>query len=134
MIPEIKSSLLDEELVERQQPSLTWKLDLEKGRITGKTDGLEAVKQAVLKSLQTDRFWHEIYTWDYGHELTSLIGSSPVFVESEARRMIGEALMTDDRITAVENVETTIANDQLTIRFTVTTIYGSFESEVSQNV
>ncbi|HIW31220.1 MAG TPA: DUF2634 domain-containing protein, partial [Candidatus Paenibacillus intestinavium] len=97
MIPEINSRILDEEPVERQQPSLTWKLDLEKGRITGKTDGHEAVKQAVLKSLQTDRFWYEIYSWDYGHELTNLIGGSPVFVESEARRMISEALMTDDR-------------------------------------
>ena len=134
MIPEIKSSLIDEERVERQQPSLTWKLDLEKGKITGKTDGLEAVKQAVLKSLQTDRFWYEIYTWDYGHELTSLIGSSPVFVESEAKRIIEEALMIDDRINGIENFTISVNGDQLTINFTVTTIYGSFEYEVRNNV
>ena len=135
MIPEVGESGLDNRLVKRQQPSLTWKLDLEKGKITGKTDGIDAVKQAVLKTLQTDRFWYAIYSFNYGHELTLLIGSQPEFISSEVTRMIEEALLIDDRITAVKNVETSISGDnQISIRFTVTTIYGSFESEVNQSV
>jgi len=134
MIPEIGASRLDDGLVQRQRPSLTWKLDLEKGKITGKTDGLDAVKQAVLKSLQTDRFWYDIYSFDYGHELKLIIGSQPQFVTSEVTRMIEEALLIDDRITAVKNVETSISGDGMIIRFTVTSIYGSFEGVVTSNV
>ncbi|BFH65061.1 DUF2634 domain-containing protein [Paenibacillus azoreducens] len=134
MIPEIDENLLDESLDDQPLPSLTWQLDFDKGRIIGKTDGLDAIKQAVFKVFQTDRFWYDIYSFDYGHELTLLFGSSPEFVQSEAKRMIQEALLPDDRIDSVQDVEAKITGDQLTIRFTVVTIYGSFEQEVNWNV
>ena len=35
---------------EKEQPSLTYKLDLDTGRIVGKVDGLEAVNQFILKA------------------------------------------------------------------------------------
>lgn len=134
MIPETDENLLDEPLDEQPLPSLTWKMDFEKGRVVGMADGLEAIKQAVYKAFQTDRFWHDIYSFDYGHELTLLIGSSPEFVRSEATRMIQEVLMPDDRIQSVQNVEAEILGDQITLRFRVVTVYGSFEQEVSRNV
>lgn len=125
---------LDEETEVEEQPSLTWYLDFEKGKIVGRVDGLDAVKQAVFKVLQTNRFFFSIYTWDYGHELTKLIGTNPVFVKSEVKRIIEEALMVDDRITGIENVEASAVGDMLNVQFTVTTIYGSFNGEVSSNV
>lgn len=134
MIPETDQSLLDERLDEGTLPSLTWKFDLAKGRIVGKTDGLDAIKQAIYKVFQTDRFEYDIYSSDYGHELTLLLGSSPEFVQSEATRMITEALLADDRIDSVENVRAEMKEDQITIRFTVVTVYGSFEQEVNRNV
>lgn len=134
MIPETDQSLLDERLDEGPLPSLTWKFDLAKGRVVGKTDGLDAIKQAIYKVFQTDRFEYDIYSSDYGHELTLLLGSSPEFVQSEATRMITEALLTDDRIDSVENVRAEMKEDQITIRFTVVTVYGSFEQEVNRNV
>ena len=36
---------------EKEQPSLTYKLDLKTGRIVGKVDGLEAVNQYIEKAL-----------------------------------------------------------------------------------
>lgn len=134
MIPDFDEELLDDPLDDQPLPSLTWQIDLKKGKIVGKTDGLEAIKQAVFKVFQTDRFWHDIYTFDYGHELTLLLGSSPVFVQSEATRIIQEALMSDDRVQSVENVVAETQGDQMTIRFTVVTVYGSFEQEVSKDV
>ncbi|MDR9857820.1 DUF2634 domain-containing protein [Paenibacillus sp. VCA1] len=134
MIPETDENLLDESLDVQPLPSLTWQLDFDKKRIVGKIDGLDAIKQAVFKVFQTDRFWHDIYSFDYGHELTLLLGSSPEFVRSEATRMIQEALMPDDRIQSVQNVEAEILGDQITLRFGVVTVYGSFEQEVSRNV
>lgn len=84
MIPEVDQALLDEPLDDQERPSKTWRLDFKKGgRITGRVDGLDAVRQAVFKVLQTNRFWHDIYDFDYGHELSLLIGSQPEFVESE---------------------------------------------------
>ncbi|RED65469.1 DUF2634 domain-containing protein [Cohnella phaseoli] len=133
MIPEFDPALLDEPLDSGPRPSLTWRLDFDKGKVVGKTDGLEAIKQAVYKVFQTNRFWHDIYSPNYGHELTLLLGSSPLFVRSEAVRMIEEALLPDDRIDSVENVEALVDSDQILIRFTVATMYGSFEQEVSLN-
>lgn len=134
MIPETDQSLLDERLDEGPLPSLTWKFDLAKGRVVGKTDGLDAIKQAIYKVFQTDRFGYDIYSSDYGHELSLLLGSSPEFVQSEATRMITEALLADDRIDLVENVRAEMKEDQITIRFTVVTVYGSFEQEVNRYV
>ncbi|EHQ88297.1 DUF2634 domain-containing protein [Desulfosporosinus youngiae] len=112
---------------ETEQPSLTWKLDAAKERIAGRLDGLEAVKQAVFKILGTPRYHHLIYTTNYGSELETLIGMNPVFVKSEAARMIREALTQDDRITGVENIQTTVTGDGLLIECTVISKYGSFE-------
>lgn len=48
--------------------------------------------------------------------------------------MIAEALMPDERIQSVDNVVVAITGDQILITFTVRTIYGDFEQEVSANV
>src|SRR5690606_29056146 len=91
------------EVEEEQQPSLTYGIDFEKGRIIGMIDGLEAVKQAVFLILRTERYRYLIYSTDYGSELEGLIGRDSLFVQSELKRRIREALMQDDRIEDVTN-------------------------------
>lgn len=113
-----------------QQPSRTWNLDFERGRVNGTIDGLDAVRQAVFKILQTERFRYLIYSFNYGHELNGMVGVSPLFVQSEAARIIREALMTDDRIRAVEGVSVEINGDSMLIQFTVVSIFGNFQAEV----
>ena len=71
MIPVVDDELLT--LEDETQPSLTYALDAENGRIRGKVDGLEAVKQAVYLVLSTERFAHLIYSWNYGAELDGFI-------------------------------------------------------------
>lgn len=132
MIPQ--GSTINAPIEEVEQPSLTWKLDFEKGKVTRVIDNLEAIKQAVFKILQTDRFNYLIYSFNYGNELESLIGQSPLFVQSEFTRMITEALTQDDRITGIENMQIDIEGDRMLARFIVVTQYGSFEQEVSTNV
>jgi hypothetical protein len=116
------------------QPSRTWKLDFERGRVTGITDGLEAVRQAVSKIIQTERFRYFIYSFDYGIELKFLIGQSPAIVRSELRRRIVEALQQDDRIQDVTDFDITINGDTATVRFTVVSSFGSFQQEVVMHV
>jgi len=115
-------------------PSRTWRLDFERGRVTGMIEGLEAVRQAVFKILQTERFRYLIYDADYGVELASLVGRDPVFVQSELRRRITEALIQDDRIEDVTDFQIDVTGDAATVRFTVVSTFGSFQQEVTTNV
>ena len=57
---------IDEVTEAEEQPSLTYRLDLDNGRIVGKVDGLEAVNQAIRKAIITPRFKCLIYDDQYG--------------------------------------------------------------------
>jgi len=120
------------EIVEEQQPSLTFGIDFDRGRVIGMVDGLDAVKQAVFLILQTERYRHLIYTPDYGCELEGLVGRDPLFVQSEIKRRIREALMQDDRIEDVTNFSIQFDGDNALVRFTVISTFGNFE--VAQEV
>lgn len=109
------------------QPSLTYRLNLEEGTISGQVDGLEAIKQAVAKVLQTRRFEHLIYSSDYGQELYSVIGHNPLWAYAEIERHIKEALLQDDRIISVENMNIAFAGEQAIAEFTVRSLYGAFD-------
>lgn len=120
----------DLDIIEERQPSLTYKIDFEKGRIMGMIDGLEAVKQAVFLILQTERYQYLIYSSDYGCELIrDLIGKEPLFVRSELKRRITEALLQDDRIEDVTNFDIEINGDSALVRFTVVSVFGEFKVE-----
>lgn len=114
------------EVTDVPAPSRTWRLDFARGRVTGTIDGLEAVRQAVFKVLQTERFRYLIYSFNYGVELESLVGEDPLYVRSEIGRRIREALGQDDRIRGVEQVEAEPNGDGWLVRFTVVTGDGSF--------
>ncbi|OUS69764.1 hypothetical protein B1748_30110 [Paenibacillus sp. MY03] len=126
MIP--MGASIDTSTERAELPSRTWRIDFEKGRAGGMTDGLEAVRQAVYKILQTERFKHLIYSSDYGCELRSLVGRSPSAIPMEAERMLKEALGQDERIEGIEGIETVVRGDQAVITFTVVTRHGSFSS------
>lgn len=116
------------------ETSRTYGIDFDKGRCTGIIDGLDAVKQAVYKILQTDRFAFLIYDANYGSEIFGLQGRSEGYVRSEIARRIREALLTDDRISDIENMQITITGDSALVTFTVVSVYGNFESEVTASV
>lgn len=117
-----------------QQPSLTYRVRTDNGQAAGLVDGLEAVKQAVLKILGTERFEHFIYSFNYGTETAKLAGASPAFVKAELARTIREALLQDDRINEVTDMRITIQGDEALASFTVVSDLGSFNSEVTARV
>lgn len=116
-------------------PTRTYKLDFEKNRLSGYTDGLAAMEQFVHKALQTDRYNYVIYNWNYGVELDDLYGKPTVYVKAELPRRIREALLTDDRVTAVDNFSFPepaggVNADKRTtvcIKFTVHTVFGNLD-------
>lgn len=125
---------LDEELetdfsIEKES-SLTYAMKItdkvDKDNIfLGKVDEEEALRQAILKIINTERYEHEIYSWDYGIELQDLIGEQIPYVMSEIKRRIEDALTADERIDSVEDFTVEqIEKSVLYITFAVITTEG----------
>lgn len=100
------------------------------GRVVGWIDNKQALRQAIEKLLHTERYMHEIYTDEYGIELQTLIGENFDLVEAEIGRIIKEALLADDRIVSVENIQATkLDSTSLLITFSVESIFGTLAFE-----
>lgn len=126
MIPQLR---VDVELDYSEPPSKTWNLDLKDGRIKGYIDELDAVAQSAFMAIQCDRYQHIIFSWQYGSELSTLIGKDPDYIFSEAQRMIEDTLSTDTRITGVRDFTFTDG----VIGFTIDTIFGSKDIQKELN-
>lgn len=126
----LPNNILTTELEIAEEPNKTYKMNIEEKYISGICDGLEAVKQSVYKILNTERYKHIIYSWDYGVELSDLIGEPISYVCSELQRRITEALQQDDRITEVTDFEfNTDTKHEVVCAFVVHTIFGEIPEE-----
>lgn len=110
-------------------PTNTFHLRISKDSITGFTDRLQAMVQAIYLILSIERFEHLIYSWNYGIELADLFGQPISFCIPEIRRRITEALLQDTRITAVDEFEFEHSRGTVHTSFLVHTIYGDIEAE-----
>ncbi|MER0321523.1 DUF2634 domain-containing protein [Clostridioides difficile] len=113
----------------RQEPSKTFKLNIEKSKIDGICDDVEALKQTIFLILNTERYQHLIYSWNYGVELNDLIGEPISFVIPELERRIKEALIQDDRVENVDNFEFQNVKCKVHCKFTVYSKYGNIKAE-----
>lgn len=123
------------------EPSLTYymkvsdKID-EDSVFFGRVDDIDAIKQAVLKILSTERYEYEIYSWDYGFEIRDLIGESMPYVMSELKVRIMDALTADDRIESVEDFKIEkVGKRTLHCTFTIVPTQGEeFQGETEVEV
>lgn len=115
-------------------PTKTYAMDLKNGRIIGYTDGQEAMKQAIYKVLNTERFEYGAYSNNYGVELNELIGMPMTYVLPEIKRCITEALTWDSRINSVDGFEFETEMGKVHCTFTVHTIYGDIDAEKVVNI
>lgn len=109
------------------KPSKTYRLTGD--RVDGKTDGKSAMLQAIDLALSTERWRYLIYSGDYGVELEELFGKSRPYVAADLERRIAEALLEDDRITAVEDFQISFSGDTATVTCTAVTIFGNVTVE-----
>ena len=100
MTPIQETEIDMEKLEKRTMPSLTWRINEEKAEVRGETDELDAMRQAVSKILQT-----------------------------ELKRRIEDALLADDRVTAVTDFSFREEKGSVTAAFTVYTIFGEVTAE-----
>ena len=116
---------INENIAVEESPTKTYKMKLFGDRINGKTDEQEAMKQAIYKILNTERYSYSIYSWNYGIELKDLFGKPKSFCKSELKRRIKEALIQDNRILDVNAFSfEDKKRRELAVIFTANTIYG----------
>ena len=108
-------------------PRRTLKINHDNLTISGTIDEIEAVEQAVFLILTTERYFWLIFSWNYGVELHDLIGKDPEYCIPEIERRITEALLQDDRITAVENFQFEVNKKNVLTTFTVISIFGNVD-------
>lgn len=122
----------------KEAPSLTYRLDLDKGRIAGKIDKLEAVNQAIRKAIITPRFKCLIYDNQYGSEIEDAVISNDAtqeYIETAIEGFITDALKPDTRILGVSDFSVLFDNDSAYISFKADTIFGvTAVEEVIANV
>ncbi len=110
-------------------------MHIREAAIYGKCSGAESVKQAVFKILNTEKETYIIYSDDYGIKLDDLMGKNIAFVKAELPHRITEALLHDDRIISVEDFSFECPKrHNLICRFTVNSIFGSFEERKEMRI
>lgn len=127
-----EDDVLVEELDDYAQPSKTWRIDLEKGRIHSFIDDKEAIRQYIRKALMTSRNRYLIYDDFYGEEIRDLIGHNLTqqLMDVEIPRLVREAIIYDDRIESVPNVIVTqYGSDGIHVAITVELTNGELLTE-----
>ena len=116
-----------------KHPSSTYRL--ENDRVSGVIKNeIEALKQAISKILQTERYVYPVYSFNYGIETTDLLGKSMLYVKTVISQRIREALLQDDRISDVDTFSFEESKRSLYVRFVCHSVYGDIESEGTINV
>lgn len=126
---EIEETEEDEEV----ETSTTYRIDVETGRLTGETiSGIEAIRQFVYMTLRTERYAHPIYSHDIGTEIQELLTDTEAtdeYKEMEIPRLLEEALIVDERIDHIEELEVTKQNDSFHVKLAIVTDEGTLEIE-----
>lgn len=115
---------------EQEKIPKEYEIDFKTGQLTGMTvEGLEAIKIWIWITLQTPRYRHYIYSWDYGNEFEDLIGQgyTPEYIEAEAKRMTEDCLLINKNIQSISGFSVGMEGNELTVSFTANTLYGKIE-------
>lgn len=122
----------DLEIIEALETTQTYKLtDI---KIQGFIDKLEALKQAIYKMLDTEKYEYPIYSFSYGINLVNLVENDIVYGKIEMKRRIQECLLQDERIKSVDNFIFTVTGDEILCEFSVTSIYGEINITKEGNI
>ena len=112
-------------------PTKTPQIDFTTNRIMGYCNDLIALQQFIKFALLTPRFRFLIYNNQYGSETETLVASNyeEALFYSEAKRLVKEALLSDERIKEVYAFDFSGFKEERIIRFSVDTIFGTLHGE-----
>ena len=125
MLPGLYSDNLTSDFTIKTRTSNTYRVNFGAEQSTGKITGLEALKQAIFLMLHTERYCHEIYSWNFGTEFRKLMGTqNDSRLQIALKKAISESLIQDDRITAVQGFVFERNGKKLTVTFNVESTEG----------
>lgn len=135
LLPESSGEVFPDLQTSSDDVSKTFRIAYEReSQFAGMTDELDAMRQAIYKIINTERYEYIIYSWNYGIELADLFGKPVPFVYAELPRRITEALMQDDRILSVGDFRMSYnKKGDVLAEFTVHTIYGDVDASKGVN-
>ena len=93
----------------------------------------EAIKVWCYKAILTERFTYEIYSWDYGSEVNTLLGRNYAkgLKNAEVKRYIEEALSINSYILEITIKDIIFKDNKLSVNINLKTVYSD---EVSLKV
>lgn len=114
----------------------TWFIDWKNKRINRMATEYEELAQTIQRALMTDRFYHNIYTWQYGSELNDLVGTKNIkFMKGAIMKDVKDALKFEDRVINVDDVQITVGDDNnYHINVAISTTLGVMREELIYNV
>lgn len=94
--------------------------------------GLEAVKSWIFRNIQIERYKHEIYTWNNGNELSTLIGKPfNALNKAESERIVRDSILINPYVIDVKMNDIKFADGKITMEFDVRTIYGDYKEALN---
>lgn len=115
-------------------PTETYKINFQTQQVEGKVSGIEALKQAFLLAINTQRFSNEAFTSNYGMDWVDLIGLPDDYIVSEVLTRIQDMILADKRFLSVnfyDNNAFEIIGNQIIINLIVKTEEGDFDATVN---
>ena len=105
-------------------------IDFTTGQMTGgKVRGAKAVAVWAWNALMYPRYRYELATWQYGSELSTMIGK--VMSKSKASMMaeslVRDALLPNEYILDISDFQCELGSDKLTVSFKIVTPFGEEE-------
>lgn len=129
LIPQSNLLNLNTEQKLQYMPSKAFHIDFENKKIIGMTDTKRAIEQSIYLMLKTDRYEHLIFSWNYGEEINNLVGKPKDLAKAELPRLIKECLLSDDRISDIEDLVMKDIEEGIHISFTAITVHGEIYIE-----
>jgi hypothetical protein len=117
---------------DNDEPYREYELDPITGKLTGRIiEGTDAIVVWCILTLKSKRYEYPIYSWEYGEEFSSMIGSSyePDLLQSEVKRMLEECLLINEHIEEIADLKVEQDEDKLHVSFTLITDQGDAEVE-----
>lgn len=127
----IEEEEIENEEIENKIPR-EYEIDFKENCLTGNiVEGKEAIKIWIWLALKIARYRFQIYTWDYGNEYESLIGTvhSDEYLETELLKMTEECLLIHDQIESISNFSIERNAEKITMSFVANTTYGEIFME-----
>lgn len=115
-------------------PTKTYKINFTTQQIEGNVSGIEALKQAFLLQINTQRLENSAFTTNYGMDWKDLIGMPEEYILSEVLTRIQDMITSDKRFLSVDYDEDSpfeINGSSIIINLVVETEEGSFTASVN---